>query len=189
MTSSKTWQASIASDIQRLKELKPDIVPGIIFYGELFKLMLCFYAIIVGIPFLLLPAFSPVKSWMTSFYTDDLWYLSILFLVVSVFFLPKMATYITFKKTIKDHLELGSFIHSKVKGMCRLFAVIYFLWVMFDTLFLFSTEFQHLGERMITVFVGTIAGTLITAILIEMELARAGIAVLFSLISVKNNNS
>ena len=177
------WKQLIQDDVECIKHLDLEILPSGVFYTQVLKMMLSLYAIIVGIPFLLLMALSNGEGITVEFYYADLIYLSILFGVISLFALPKMGQYITFKQTIKPYLKLGQQIDAKFKFLFRAFAIIYSLWVLIYTHWFFSADFSHFGERMFTVLVGFVLSIFITSILFEMEVARVGFAALFETIA------
>ena len=177
------WKQLIQDDVECIKHLDLEILPSGVFYTQVLKMMLSLYAIIVGIPFLLLMALSNGEGITVEFYYADLIYLSILFGVISLFALPKMGQYITFKQTIKPYLKLGQQIDAKFKFLFRAFAITYSLWVLIYTHWFFSADFSHFGERMFTVLVGFVLSIFITSILFEMEVARVGFAALFESIA------
>lgn len=173
----------IQEDIQRMKGLDLEILPAAIFYRNVLKKMMILYLIIVGVPLLVMMAHGNSNRLTLEFYVEDWLYLSILYGFISLFFLPKIAEYIVFKETIKPHLMLGELIDAKFKFLFRTFAIIYTLWVLFDTIYLFSMDFNHFGERMFTVIVGIVLGSFITSLIFYMEISRVGFATIFELIS------
>lgn len=174
----------IQEDIQRMKCLDLEILPAPIFYRNVLNKMVILYLIMVGIPLLVMMAFGKSNILTLEFYVEDWIYLSILYGFISLFFLPKIAEYIVFKETIKLHLKLGALIDAKFKFLFRTFAIIYTLWVLFDTNYLFSMDFNHFGERMFTVLVGIVLGSFITSLIFYMEISRIGLAAIFDLIAV-----
>ena len=183
MMNSQECKQFIQEDIQRMKSLDLEILPASIFYRNVLNKIVVLYLIMVGIPLLVMMAFGKSNILTLEFYVEDWLYLSILYGFISLFFLPKIAEYIVFKETIKPHLKLGAVIDAKFKFLFRTFAIIYTLWVLFDTNYLFSMDFNHFGERMFTVIVGIVLGSFITSLVFYMEISRIGLAAIFELIS------
>jgi hypothetical protein len=183
MIESKEYKKFIQDDIQKLKGLELEILPGALFYKKIGLKMAMLYAIIVGIPLLIMMAFRTDSVLTIEFYREDFLYLTILYIFVALLTLPKVSEYIVFKETIKPHLKLGAIIDAKFKFLFRVFSVLYALWVIFDTNYLFTMDFQHFGERMFTVMGGFILSAFITSVLFHMEVSRVGLVSVFEIIS------
>lgn len=183
MMNSKEYKKYVQEDIQTLKNLEPDILPGPVFYKKLGLRLAMFYAIVVGIPLISLAIFRTSHKLNLNFYKVDFIYLTILCGFVSLLVLPKLSEYVVFRETLKPHLKLGALIDAKFKFLFRVFTGLYTLWVVFDTNFLFALDFQHFGERMFTVIVGFILSVFVTTIVFNMELSRVGLASVYEIIS------
>lgn len=179
----KEYKKMIQEDIQTLKNLEPDILPSPVFYKKVGLRLAMFYAIIVGIPIVSLMIFRESPELTLSFYKADFIYLMILCSFVSLLVMPKLSEYIVYRETLKPHLKLGALIDAKFKFLFRVFTGLYTLWVIFDTNFLFSLDFQHFGERMFTVIAGFILSVFVATVVFNMELSRVGLASLFDIIS------
>lgn len=180
---------AIDDDLQRLQRHDFDRLPAMTLYSQVLTKMFALYTFIVGIPFLVLMAHMPLPQITPHFCYEDWLVLSLSFQVVSLFFLPKIVAYITFRKTIKPHLKLGALIDVRFKQMFGVFIFTYSFWVVLATDLFFPFDFQHWGKRMIMVLIGLDLGTMITALFFKMALTRTGIATLLEqILAFKKTN-
>lgn len=173
---------ALRQDIHRLKNTALEIPSARVFYRQVALRLLGLYLIIVGFPWFITILINTSK-YSLRFYFEDVLILSVLFAMCCVFFLPKIAEYVTFKEAIKPQLVLGNLVNAKFKLFYYVFISVYVIWSTLYSGLFFTDDFSHIGERAFTLVPGVIFGIMSASVLFQMEIARVGLGTLFEIIS------
>lgn len=179
------YRQALNQDIQTLKNSQIEILSGSSLYFEVGVVVLLGMFLMVGCPWFL-TIITYQQTLTLNFYIEDLLIMSGLYLVLSFMVLANIAQYIVIKKTLFPLLKLSFLINNRLRICFTLFLMISNLWSCGYSYFFFTSDFSHIGERVMTLVPGFIFGTFVASVLFQMELARVGLGTLYEVIKSMN---
>lgn len=181
--STNELKQAIKEDIERLKSIELDIMSSSDYYAENRRLLTQIFFRMYLVPVLAF-CLSAVFHWKDVFYGWETFYILAVglggsFLVtglICLFIQDSLNDYVIFHHQLQSHLKTGELLDSQIQRAGWLAYKIFVPVVVIPVLFL------HPSSVVITEFVAFFVSATVTGILVEMEMKRIGISILFSLV-------
>ena len=170
----------IKADIETIKGLKMDIIPGADFYREVRAHTMAICGSLAMISWLSMALF--LKGFGAIF--GDLILVSCVMLIPGMILSSRVAMYVVFVRTIKPHIRLGSLIDETFKRFMGIFIGAFSIAQLLVTLVFHEPDLSLIGVRLFGTFFCLLVGAGITNWYITMEISRVGLAGLLQMVRV-----
>ena len=168
----------IKADIETIKGLKMDSIPGADFYREVRAHTFAICGTLAMISWLSMALF--LNGFGAVF--GDFIVVSCLMIIPGMIISSRVAMYVVFVRSIKPHIRLGRLIDEKFKCFIGIFIGVYSVTQLLYILLFYSPQLQGVGERFLATILSLVIAAGITNWYITMEISRVGLASLFHVV-------